>query len=409
MSTPSPFGGGNPFEGIPIFGDLARLFTSQGPVNWDVARQIGGWVANEGKPEGNVDPPLRIRLEELARVADLHVADASGLSTSTTGRGVTVRPAGRAETALTTLDAYRPLLERLAASLGTVTIGDLDEPGEPGDPGGPDAAGPGADLMGSLAQIMSPMLLGVQSGFMVGYLARQMLDQYDLPIPRRPSDELILVAPNVDSFAEDWSLPADDVRLWVCLHAVAHHAVMGRPHVRARLEQLLGDYVSGFRPDAGSLEARLGSLDPADPTSWQEAMGDPEALLGAMQTDEQRQLLPRLEALTAAIEGYVDHVMDVVGHRLVGSYGQLTEAMRRRRVERGEGTRFVEHIFGLELSQRHFDRGAAFVRGVVERAGDAGLSRLWHSERELPTPAEIDAPGLWLERIDLPDEPNWRQ
>jgi uncharacterized protein (DUF2342 family) len=43
------------------------------------------------------------------------------------------------------------------------------------------------------------------------------------------------------------------------------------------------------------------------------------------------------------------------------------------------------------------------VRGVLERAGDEGLSRLWHSERELPTPAEVDAPGLWLERIDLPD------
>jgi hypothetical protein len=23
--------------------------------------------------------------------------------------------------------------------------------------------------------------------------------------------------------------------------------------------------------------------------------------------------------------------------------------------------------------------------------------------RNLPTPAEVDAPGLWLERIDLPD------
>jgi len=42
------------------------------------------------------------------------------------------------------------------------------------------------------------------------------------------------------------------------------------------------------------------------------------------------------------------------------------------------------------------------VAGVVERAGEAGLSRLWHSDRELPTPAEIDAPGLWLERIDIP-------
>ena len=48
--------------------------------------------------------------------------------------------------------------------------------------------------------------------------------------------------------------------------------------------------------------------------------------------------------------------------------------------------------------------GAAFIEGVAERAGEAGLARLWESERVLPTPAEVDAPGLWLARIELPDD-----
>jgi uncharacterized protein (DUF2342 family) len=61
-------------------------------------------------------------------------------------------------------------------------------------------------------------------------------------------------------------------------------------------------------------------------------------------------------------------------------------------------------MLGLELGQAQYERGAAFVRGIVDRAGNEALGRLWHSERELPTPAEIDAPGLWLERIDLPDD-----
>jgi uncharacterized protein (DUF2342 family) len=50
-----------------------------------------------------------------------------------------------------------------------------------------------------------------------------------------------------------------------------------------------------------------------------------------------------------------------------------------------------------------YERGRSFVNGVVERAGEEGLARLWHSVRELPIPAEVDAPGLWLERIDIPD------
>jgi uncharacterized protein (DUF2342 family) len=43
------------------------------------------------------------------------------------------------------------------------------------------------------------------------------------------------------------------------------------------------------------------------------------------------------------------------------------------------------------------------VAGVVERAGPEGLDRLWRSARDLPTPADVDAPGLWLARIELPD------
>ena len=39
---------------------------------------------------------------------------------------------------------------------------------------------------------------------------------------------------------------------------------------------------------------------------------------------------------------------------------------------------------------------------MVERAGADGLARLWVDEQDLPTPAEVDAPGLWLARIDLP-------
>jgi putative hydrolase len=129
--------------------------------------------------------------------------------------------------------------------------------------------------------------------------------------------------------------------------------------------------------------------------------GDPDSFLGSMESEGQRRLKPQLEALTSTIEGYVDYVMDEVGGKLIGSYGSLTEALRRRRVEANKGDRFVERLFGLELSQRQYDRGGAFVRGVVERQGPAGLNRLWASAVELPTPAEVDAPGLWWERINI--------
>jgi putative hydrolase len=382
----------DPFEGMPIFRDLARMFTAGGPVNWEIARQVGLWVATGGQGESNVDPLRRIRLEELVRVADLHVAEATGLATNATGRSLSIVPVGRGQWALATLDAYRPLLEALATALsGPETAAD-DEPST-GDPA--------ADLLGNLGQLMGPVMLGMQAGFTVGHLSHRAFGQYGLPIPRPPSDELMLVPATIDAFAGDWSLPPDDVALWVALSEVAHHAVLARPHVRGRLEALLREYVSGFRPDPTALEGRLDDIDPSDPASLQAVLGDPETLLGALETPAQHEVLARLEALVAVIEGYVDHVVDAVGRSLIGSYGPLTEALRRQRVERGDGDRFVERLFGLQLGQAQFERGAAFIAGVLERAGDEGLARLWGLEAELPTPPEVEAPGLWLARIDI--------
>jgi putative hydrolase len=445
VSTPSPFGGGNFFENL--LGDLLKMLATQGPVHWELARQVAQGVASGGQPEANVDPLERIRLEELVRIADLHVADATGLSTTVSGRVVSIQPVTRAEWAWHTLEAWRPLLDSLARSLsggpeGTAGPGQfpgsggepgrLDEPGgpeqegkpgEPGEPGGSGPPGPGEQrpvpgfdlgplgpdqdptgFLGQLGQVMGPTLLGLQFGAMVGHLAERAMGQYDLPIPRGESDQLMMVPASIAAFADDWSLPLDDVRLWVCLSEVTHHAILGRPHVRARLQELLEGYVSGFQHDPSALEDRLSDIDPTNPNSLQQALGDPTALLGELQTPAQRQLLSQLEAVTATIEGYVDHVMDTVGHRLVTSYGSLTEALRRRRVERGEADRFVERLFGLELGQAQFDRGAAFVKGVLERGGDQALAQLWTSARHLPTPPEVDAPGLWLERISIPTD-----
>jgi uncharacterized protein (DUF2342 family) len=102
--------------------------------------------------------------------------------------------------------------------------------------------------------------------------------------------------------------------------------------------------------------------------------------------------------------GYVDYVLDTVGRRLISSYDMVTEALRRRRVEATEADRFVGRLLGLEVGQAQYDRGAAFVRGIVERADNESLSRLWRSDRELPTPAELDAPGLWLARLEYDDD-----
>jgi len=402
--------GSNPFEGMPFFGDLLKMLGSQGPVQWDGARQLALSIATGGESEANVDPLERVRFEQLARVADLQVAQATGLSTSTTGRAVTVTPVTRSQWALATLDAYRPLIEKMGAALhpptadpATGLLGAI----EPADPEGGD---PTAAWLGQIMGLLSPMLLGMTTGSLVGHLSTRSFGLFDLPIPRPPSDDVLVIASNIEAFASDWSMDGDDLRLWVCLHQLTHHAVLGLPHVRDRLDELLGDYASSFESDPDALGTKLGELE-VDPTGgdpmarFQELMGDPEVVLGAVRSTRQQELLPWLDGLVSVLAAYVDHIMDEVGHGLVGSYPQITEAVRRRRVEASSEDRFVERLLGLELTQAHFDRGTAFIAGILDRAGRPALDRLWASAESLPTPAEVDAPGLWLARIDLPFDP----
>ena len=395
MSEPGPLG--NPFEGFGFLGDIARMLGQQGPLNWDAARQFALMLATEGGPEANIDPPARIRWAELGRIAELHVQAATGLDLTVGGRAVEVVAITPGTWAQRTLEAYRPLFENLAGALRPPASGAGDDtaPATLGDAGNPEA------MLSGLFQMLGPSLLGMSAGSMIGHLARRNFGSYDLPIPRPPSHEVTVLAGNVDRFADDWSLPLDDLRLWVCLSELTHHAVLRVPHVHAALDEQIRRFVAGFRAQPDVLMDRFASLeDGGDPSDLQKLFGDPAVLLGAITSPEQQALVPQLDALVAVVLGYVDHTLDLAAPGLVSSSTRIAEAVRRHRGEAGQADQFVERLFGLSLSRHQVERGHGFVAGVIERQGADGLNRLWQDARALPTPAEVDAPGLWLARLE---------
>jgi putative hydrolase len=265
-----------------------------------------------------------------------------------------------------------------------------------------------AEMIGRWTSAMAPAMAAMQVGSVVGHLARRALGQYDLPLPRTPSSEILVVVENLDRVAEEWSLPSDDLRLWLCAHEMAYHAVLARPHVAKRLEELVVAHARLVRPDPRDLEGLLRGVDPGAIPGLSQIIGDP-SLLGEAESGtspELERVRAQLASLTAAIAGYAEYVTSVVASRLIGAHAPIGEAMRRRRVGRGEGERVAESLFGLHLDQEDVDRGAAFVQGVLDRSGELDLARLWVNEEHLPTPAEVDAPGLWLARIDLDPDAN---
>jgi putative hydrolase len=394
--------------------DLAqvmRLLQSEGPVNWEIAEQVAGYVALDGATsETPVTDEERAQLEELARAAESHVIAETGLSSTL---GLKISAIGRREWVDLHLKTLRPVLEALAVTLRKAldaTDAD-DEPTElPGGPGMHPSGGfpfamggAGGDPFGGLLTMLAPLLLGVQSGSMVGYLAQHALGRYDLPLPTDDEPSLAFVVPNLAAFEEAWSIDSQDLRFAVALHEVVHAAERSVPWVRERLLRLATEYVTAFEVDPNAVESQFGQLDPSDPSSFAGIAEHPEALLGAMQSERQEEILTRVQSLTMVLEGYADVVVERLGTRLLTDFPRVHEALQRHHLERGEAERFIEQLLGLRLEREHYERGEQFCRGVIERAGMDGLNRLWESEAMLPTPNELDAPGLWLARIDLPD------
>ncbi len=409
MAPPDPVDPGNPFQSL--LGDLMNMLGSNGPDSWEMTRAFALNVATGGTPEANVEPLHRIQVEQLSRVAELNVIEATGMPVTPDGRRLTCVPVGRGDWTVRALESWRPVLAEMAAPPPADATGPVADPHEV-DPA-LDPSGGMAAMLGQWASAIGPMFFGLQVGSVVGHLSQRTLGQYPLALPWAPSEELLLVTSNIAEFARDWSLPEEEALLWVCARELATNSVLTRPAVRARMEELLNGYAksqAAAQQDlAGRLRGLTGGEDPGvggtgmDLESLQGMFGDPEALLGDLLTPETRRSSDQLTALAVVIDAYADHIATAVGAKLVGAHTQLAEAWYRRRTERGKGEEAAGALFGLDLDQAQVDRGRAFVAGVVERADEDGLGRLWSEARNLPTPAEVDAPGLWLERIDLPE------
>ena len=85
MSGPFDIGaGGDPFKDAPLFRELQRvLSSSSGPVNWELARQIGIATAVEAGEDPEPGASDLHAFQEAVRVAELHVAGLTGLDAPT--------------------------------------------------------------------------------------------------------------------------------------------------------------------------------------------------------------------------------------------------------------------------------------------------------------------------------------
>jgi coenzyme F420 biosynthesis associated uncharacterized protein len=384
-----PFGvpPGDVWNDVPLFREIQRvLMSSSGPVNWELARQVGIASASWGTEDPAPSEEDRRGFDEVVRVAELQVAGFTGLEApSDIPRVEAVR---RGQWVQANIEGLRALLEPAAAKIGdAIAAAQRDAVPEQAQAGV-------AQVLGQL----SPLLLGAQVGTVLGTLAQQVLGQYDIAVPRPDgAGALLFVVPNIARFEKEWSLDPTDFRTWIAIHEVTHRFEFARPWALTRFRELIDDFTSTLTLDVEELQQRLASLDPSNPEGMQEMLAGQDSLFGAVMDDEQRLKLRRVQAFMTASEGYGDHVMHALGAQMLPSYARIDEAMRRYR-ETEHVDPVFERLLGIEVKREQYRLGRAFCDAVVDLTDEATLARMWDSAEALPSMPELEEPRLWLAR-----------
>jgi putative hydrolase len=396
-----PFGGGDMGA---VFAQLQRLMSwSGGPVNWDLATEVAtGATRSDDRP---VTAAEEREIAEACRLADLWLDPVTTLPAV----GATPQSWTRTGWFESTLPSWRSLVDPVAGrvvgamgtaleqGLGSGGLGEGLPPELAGLLGGLGAGGGGLGPLRGVMDQVGGFVFGAQVGQALGALAREVLSASEVGLPLSTPGRPALLPANLAAFSDGLEVPADEVRLYVCLRELAHQRLFASvPWLKAHLFDAVDAYARGIEVDPSAIERAVGSIDPSDPESMQRAVG--EGLFDMEPTPAQQAALARLETALALVEGWVDQVVDASAADKLPSAAALRETLRRRRASGGPAEQTFATLVGLQLRPRRLREAAALWNSVAEAGGTAARDALWAHPDLLPSAADLDDPAGFVAR-----------
>jgi coenzyme F420 biosynthesis associated uncharacterized protein len=247
-------------------------------------------------------------------------------------------------------------------------------------------------------------VLSAELGFLLGYLARRVLGQYDLALlgrePLETSGKLYFVQPNIRGVERMLNIPGDQFRLWLALHETTH-AFEFEPHpwVRDYLNDMLEEYFTLLTDDVEYLKRGAEAVK----MFWNRATQSGRSngsWIELVMSSEQRQLFARMQALMSVVEGYSNHVMNAVGRDLMPDYDVIRVRFEQRQLQRSPAEQIFARLTGLDVKLEQYRLGEAFIDEVCELRGHDFARRVWDNPDNLPTLEELRAPRTWVNRIE---------
>jgi coenzyme F420 biosynthesis associated uncharacterized protein len=345
----------------------------EGLVDWNMAERVAGALGGSGPAWDGSESELRA---EADRAAEL-VRDYTRLKPK--GEIPPAELVGRAEWAQVNLESFRGLSTRVEEH--------IEQRMEQGKSGG------------GLQRTIVRAATGAEIGLAVGYLSQRVIGQYDIALigPAR-APRLLFVGPNLSAARGRLDVDRDLFLRWIALHETTHAVHFAavpwlREHIGGVAEELFEKAALEVKP--GELLGKLARLNPKELVR-SATNGELATLLWP---EPHRRLVERLTATMTLVEGYAEHVMDAVGHRLDPGYTDLRRALDRDRERRGLLDSIVSKLLGLEMKLAQYRRGKAFADEVVRAHGVRTLNRAWSGPEALPRPEELDDPAGWVERV----------
>jgi coenzyme F420 biosynthesis associated uncharacterized protein len=269
---------------------------------------------------------------------------------------------------------FRVLFERIERTLLDAQIG-------------PDTAGR------AMSRWVNRTLGNQQLGFMLAFLGRKVLGQYDVSLlaagPTR--GRLHFVEPNIVGTAAAMRIPRDQFRTFIALHEATHaFEFEAHPWLRPYFSDLVGRTVEQLAAESGGLMERVREALQGGEGHW----------LERIMTPGQRETFNQTQALMSLLEGYSNHVMNAAGERILPNFTEIHDRFERRGERRGALERAIMRITGLDLKMEQYAAGERFADAVIRERGRVFLNRVWTAPEMLPSLDEIRSPQQWIARIE---------
>ncbi len=252
---------------------------------------------------------------------------------------------------------------------------------------GPDTAGR------AMSRWVNRSVGNQQLGFMLAFLGRKVLGQYDVSLlaagPTR--GRLNFVEQNITATAAALRVPRDDFRTFIALHEVTHaFEFEAHPWLRPYFANLVAETVEQLASDTGGIAGRIRDAIGGGDGHW----------LERIMTPQQRDTFQRTQALMSVLEGYSNHVMNAAGARILPNFADLHDRFERRGERRTGIERAIMRLTGLDLKMEQYAAGERFADAVIAERDREFLNRVWRGPEMLPTLDEIRNPGAWIARVD---------